>query len=237
VEVENPARALMEIYRALESDHGRLAWWPGRTRLEIIVGAILTQNTSWRNVEKAIATLRTRRMLSIPSLTRVSERTLAHTIRPSGYFRQKARKIKEFLCHLETRYAGRLDRMARVPVGPLRNELLGIWGIGPETADSILLYAFGRPVFVVDTYTHRLVRRHGLHPGGGYEELRSFFERHLGASAELYNDFHAQIVWVGKRFCGVIPKCRECPLAALLPEGGPCGDPPGHGKRRGRRVH
>jgi endonuclease III related protein len=189
----------------------------------VIVGAILTQNTSWRNVEKAIEAMRRRGWLSPRPLAQVHEADLAPVIRSSGYFRQKTRKLRVFLEHLETRHGGRLDRMARVPTTALREELLSIWGIGPETADSILLYAFSRPVFVVDAYTHRVLRRHGLHPGGGYEPVRAFLERHLAGRTELYNDFHAQLVWVGHRFCSTKPRCEDCPLKPLLPRGGVAG--------------
>lgn len=185
----------------------------------MIVGAILTQNTTWRNVEKAIEALRGRGWLSPRPLAEVAEGRLALVIRSSGYFRQKARKLRAFLDHLETNHGGRLDRMARVSTPALRDELLSIWGIGPETADSILLYAFRRPVFVVDAYTHRVLRRHGLHPGGGYESVRAFLEGELAERPDLYNDFHAQFVWVGHRYCGPTPRCEECPLKPLLPEG------------------
>lgn len=199
-----------------------MGWWPGRTRIEIIVGAILTQGTAWKNVERAIAALRRARVLSVPALARIPETELALAIRSSGYYRQKAKKIKAFLDHLFERYEGNLSRMARTPTPALRRELLGIWGVGPETADSILLYAFGRPVFVVDTYTHRLLLRHNLHPGGGYERVRIFLEKHL--EPKLYNDFHAQIVWAGSRFCGTKPRCDDCPLSGLLPPDGPRPD-------------
>lgn len=186
----------------------------------MIVGAILTQNTSWRNVETSIEALRGRGWLSPRPLAMIPEGRLAPVIRSSGYFRQKARKLRAFLDHLNERHGGRLDRMARVPTPALREELLSIWGVGPETADSILLYAFGRPVFVVDAYTHRVLRRHALHPGGGYEAVRSFLEAELGSRPELYNDFHAQLVWVGHRYCGPAPRCEKCPLKPLLPRGG-----------------
>jgi endonuclease III related protein len=208
-----------------------LGWWPGRTRFEIAVGAILTQNTSWKNVEKAIEALRERGWLSPRSLASIPASRLAPVIRSSGYFRQKARKLRTFLDHLETRHGGRLERMARVPTGRLREDLLSIWGIGPETADSILLYAFDRPIFVVDAYTHRVLRRHALHPGGGYEAVRAYLEGHLLDRTDLYNDFHAQFVWVGHRFCGTKPRCEECPLKHLLPEGRPRSDA---GPARGR---
>ncbi|MDM7913900.1 MAG: endonuclease III domain-containing protein [Candidatus Eisenbacteria bacterium] len=215
------AASLLALYEALREDHGTLGWWPGRTRLEIIVGAILTQNTAWTNVEKAIAALRARGWLKLPDLARVPEEDLAAAIRPSGYFRQKAKKIRAFLEVLERRHGGSLARMAQRPTDELREELLGIWGIGPETADSILLYAFGRPVFVVDAYTHRLLHRHDMHPGGGYEHVRAWFGSQIPESAELYNDFHAQIVWVGKERCRTRPRCEGCPLERFLPAGGP----------------
>ncbi len=186
----------------------------------MIVGAILTQNTSWRSVEKAIKALRGRGWLSPRPLAEIPEGRLAPVIRSSGYFRQKARKLRAFLDHLDARHGGRLERMVRVPTSALREELLSIWGIGPETADSILLYAFGRSVFVVDTYTQRVLRRHGLHPGGGYESVRAFLEGHLADRPDLYNDFHAQFVWVGHRYCGPTARCEECPLRRLLPRGG-----------------
>lgn len=147
----------------------------------------------------------------------IPEGRLASTIRSSGYFRQKARKLRAFLAYLSDRHGCNLDRMARVPTPALREDLLSIWGIGPETADSILLYAFRRPVFVVDAYTNRVLRRHALHPGGGYETVRAFLERNLRDRPELFNDFHAQIVWVGHRYCRKSPRCEECPLRSLLP--------------------
>lgn len=149
---------------------------------------------------------------------------LEEAVRSSGYFRQKARKLKLFLAWLDARHGGSLARASRVQTDELRAQLLGIWGIGPETADSILLYVFGRPVFVVDAYTHRVLRRHGLHPGGGYEAVRAFLESNVRKSASLYNDFHAQIVWVGHRFCGTRAHCEACPLRDLLPGGKPMAE-------------
>lgn len=212
---------LRAIYEVLHEDHGPLGWWPGRTRFEIVVGAILTQNTAWKNVEKAILSLRSRRLLSVSAMSMVSEEDLAEAIRASGYYRQKARKLKLFLAWLESRHGGSLARAGRVATEQLRAELLAIWGIGPETADSILLYAFDRPVFVVDAYTHRLLGRHSLHGPAGYEETRAFLEAHIPAAVDLYNDFHAQIVWVGHRYCRATPRCEGCPLRGLLPAGGP----------------
>jgi len=210
---------LLEMYDALVRDHGTLDWWPGRTKLEIVVGAILTQNTAWSNVEKSIAVLKERGWLRIRTLERVPEDRLARAIRSSGYFRQKARKLRAFLRYFRERHGGSFRRMARMGTDSLREELLGIWGIGPETADSILLYALGRPVFVVDAYTHRVLRRHGAHPGGGYEDLRGIIEREIRGTAALYNDLHAQIVWVGHRYCKTRPRCAACPLLPFLPGG------------------
>lgn len=221
LDVSGPGAELKRLYSTLVEDHGALGWWPGRTRLEIIVGAILTQNTAWRNVETAVKELRRRGWLKLDTLSELPESKIAEAIRSSGYFRQKAMKLKLFLGHVQRHHGGRLARMARRSTPELRRELLSIWGVGPETADSILLYAFGRPVFVVDTYTHRLLKRHGLHPGGGYEDVRAFFEEQLPPHADLYNDFHAQIVWVGHRFCGTKPDCDPCPLKRYLSRGGP----------------
>jgi endonuclease III related protein len=219
--VTSPAARLRAIYDALLDEHGPLGWWPGRTAFEIVVGAILTQNTSWKNVEKAIASLRARGWLGTRAMARVREEELAEAIRASGYFRQKARKLRHFLDWLDERHGGSLARAGRLPTEELRSELLGIWGIGPETADSILLYVFGRPVFVVDAYTQRLLSRHGLHPVAPYEEVRAFLERRVPPSVPLYNDFHAQIVWVGNRYCRATPRCEICPLRRFLPRGGP----------------
>ncbi len=211
---------LLAIYETLFSDHGSREWWPGDTPLEIIVGAILTQNTAWANVEKAIAALKTRRWLSIRALREVPQAKLAEAIRPSGYFRQKARKLKAFVAWLDERHGGSLAKARRAGTEILRAELLDIWGIGRETADSILLYAFDRPVFVVDAYTHRILRRHALHPGGGYENVRGTMERLLPRDLDLYNDYHAQLVWAGHHFCRPRPRCESCPLRRYLPATG-----------------
>jgi endonuclease-3 related protein len=224
-------RTVRAIYATLLADHGSRRWWPGETRLEIIVGAILTQNTAWTNVEKAIASLKAERFLSLKGLREVDEARLAETIRASGYFRQKARKLKAFMRWLDGRHGGSLARAARVETGVLRADLLSIWGIGNETADSILLYAFGRPVFVVDAYTHRILRRHALHPGGGYEEVREMMERLLARDAALYNDYHAQLVWAGHHFCRTRPRCEVCPLRRHLPAAGAVLEGPVRGLR------
>lgn len=215
---------LQDYFETLSRSLGPMGWWPGRTPFEVIVGAILTQNTAWTNVEKAIANLRRERLLTPRAIERVSEPRLAKLIRPSGYFRQKAKKLKAFVQFLRAEYGGSLVKMFRTPTPELRRQLLDIWGIGPETADSILLYAGQHAVFVVDAYTYRILGRHGLLPGTGrapdYETVRAFFETRLPRNAQLYNEFHALLVNVGKNWCRTRdPRCEECPLKPHLPSG------------------
>ena len=213
----------MRLYAEMSRALGPMHWWPGRTRFEIIVGAILTQNTAWTNVERAIANLRRAKMLTPEAIASVRPARLAALIRPSGYFRQKAKKLKEFVRFLEDAYGGSLTRMFRTPTAALREQLLAVHGIGPETADSILLYAGSHPVFVVDAYTHRILERHGLSDGEpDYERTRSLIESSLRRDVQLFNEFHALIVNTGKHWCRARqPRCGECPLAPLLPAGSP----------------
>jgi endonuclease-3 related protein len=195
-------------------------WWPGRTSFEIIVGAILTQNTSWSNVELAMKNLRRGKLLTPGAIEAVSFGRLAALIRSSGYFRQKAKTLKAFVRFLRTDHQGSLVKMLRAPTETLREQLLGVHGIGPETADSILLYAARRPVFVVDAYARRLLERHHLaEPKLPYQDVRQFFERGLPPDVPLYNEFHALIVRTGKDYCRASnPRCEECPLLRFLPE-------------------
>lgn len=199
--------------------HGPQFWWPGRTRFEIIVGAILTQNTSWINVERAIANLRREKLLSPTAIEQVSVDHLATLIRSSGYFRQKTKKLKIFVEFLRTCYQGSLNKLFATPTPSLRAQLLAIHGIGPETADSILLYAGNHPVFVVDAYTRRILERHHLaHGKEPYEEIRETFEFNLPPDAKLFNEYHALIVHTGKHFCRKRePDCDHCPLQPFLP--------------------
>jgi endonuclease-3 related protein len=210
---------LREYFDVLHRAHGDQNWWPARCRFEVIIGAILTQNTSWTNVERAIVALRREKLLSPRALEEVSEGKLAELIRSSGYYRQKARKLKAFVGFLRTNYQGSLDRMFRVQTNVLREQLLAVYGIGPETADSILLYAGAHPVFVVDAYTRRMLQRHGLaNEWDTYEEIRGLFERSLPADPELFNEYHALIVHTGKHFCRTKePLCSACPLRGFLP--------------------
>ncbi len=226
------ARDIRRAYRILLTRNGTLGWWPGRSRIEIIVGAILTQNTAWANVEQAIAGLRARSLLSVRGLRAASLADLEAAIRPSGYFRQKALKLKALLALLDNEFGGSLSRMARTPTAALRTQLLATWGIGPETADSILLYAFERPIFVVDAYTQRVAARHGwVAERIDYAGLQRLFTTHLRCDVGLYNDYHAQIVWVGKEFCRTRPHCATCPLGVLLTARSR-GHAAAHGSRR-----
>lgn len=210
---------LDEYYNALFTAFGPQHWWPGRTPFEVVVGAILTQNTSWTNVERAIANLRRARMLTPTAIERSSPTTIEALIRPSGYFRQKARKLKAFCSFLRYEYSGSLKKMFAQPTAVLRQQLLGVFGIGPETADSILLYAGGHPVFVVDAYTKRMLARHGwIKEDAKYDDVRWIFERHFPGDTARFNEFHALIVQTGKRYCRTKePLCGECPLGRYLP--------------------
>jgi endonuclease III related protein len=207
-------------YDALFAAHGPQHWWPGRTAFEVIVGAVLTQNTSWTNVEPCIENLRREKLLTPRAIERVPLPRLARLIRSSGYFRQKAKKLKAFVRFLRVGYRGSLARMFATPTPVLREQLLGIHGVGPETADSILLYAGKHPVFVVDAYTRRMLERHGLtSTQATYEDIRQLFEGSLPPDSKLYNEFHALVVHTGKHYCRARnPRCGECALGFLLPK-------------------
>ena len=212
------AREIRAAYRILRRRNGHLHWWPGESAFEVAVGAILTQNTAWTNVEKAIAGLAASGALTCAGIRALPLPRLAALIRPAGYYRQKARKLKCFVRFLDQRYAGSMAAMAQAPPARLREELLGVWGIGPETADSILLYGCGHLDFVLDAYTRRVAERHGwTGPKASYTQLQELFVRSLRRDVDLYNDYHAQIVWVGKHHCRTKPRCGDCPLHPLLP--------------------
>jgi len=187
----------------------------------VIVGAILTQNTSWKNAERAISNLRSAELMSPAAIEKVSVRRLEQLVRPSGYFRQKARKLKAICAFLRTEFHGSLKRMFDTPTIVLRERLLDVFGIGPETADSILLYAGEHPVFVVDAYTKRMLVRHGwVNDKAKYDGIRWMFEREFPGDVKLFNEFHALIVNAGKNFCRTHdPLCGECPLGRYLEEG------------------
>ncbi len=215
-----PASPLRSYFDALFAAHGPQHWWPGRNRFEIIVGAVLTQNTSWTNVERAIRNLREARLLSPQAIRRIRSRRLEQFLRPSGYFRQKAKTLKSLVNFLFASHAGSLSRLFATRTDILRAQLLGLRGIGPETADSILLYAGKHPVFVVDAYTRRILERHGhAHAKLAYDKIRTMFESVLPADHQLFNEFHALIVHVGKSFCRPNnPRCSECSLSRFLPQ-------------------
>lgn len=210
---------LTTLYNKLFRAYGPQGWWPARTRFEVIVGAILTQNTNWTNVEQAIRNLRKARALTIGAMRSLKVDSLAELIRPSGYFNVKARRLKSFLEHINNNYGGSIDKFFKLPTDALRRELLAVNGIGPETADSILLYAARRPVFVVDVYTTRLLSAHGIITGSeSYDEIQSIFMENLIRDMEMFNEYHALIVRVGKEFCK--PRidartCTECPLGGV----------------------
>jgi endonuclease-3 related protein len=207
---------LNEIYQLLFDRFGPQHWWPGQTQFEIITGAILTQNTNWANVEKAIANLKSADCLTPERLYHLEVSQLAELIRPAGYYNIKTKRLKNFINWLFDNYDGKPANLETVDTGRLRAELLAIKGIGYETADSILLYAFERPVFVVDAYTARIAFRHKLiEPDADYEQLRELFQSNLSEDIRLFNEYHALLVRAGKEFCKPKAKCSGCPLEKL----------------------
>jgi endonuclease III related protein len=214
--MQKTRQQLQKIYTLLLSAFGPQHWWPGETTFEIILGAILTQNTSWTNVAKAIVNLKAADCLSPDKLYTLEPEKIEELIRPAGYFRLKTKRLRNFLQWLFEEYGGNLDRLAQVETRRLREELLSVSGIGPETADSILLYAFERPIFVVDAYTARVAVRHGLIESDiDYAQLQYLFESNLEAEVSLFNEYHALLVRIGKDFCKPRPKCAGCPLESL----------------------
>lgn len=211
------ARDLRRYYRRLLHAYGPQHWWPAESRFEIIIGAILTQNTAWKNVERAIDRLKRAGLMTPEAMHQDSVRGLAGVIRPSGYFNLKAERLKSFVRFLMDHYMGDLDRMVDEPALILRRKLLQVKGIGPETADSILLYVGGHPIFVIDAYTRRVLGRHRLiSPRATYDRLQHFLMDHLWPEAEDYSEYHALLVKVGKEHCGPKPVCSGCPLEEFL---------------------
>jgi endonuclease-3 related protein len=205
---------IRKFYQALHKKFGPQGWWPAETALECILGAVLTQSTSWKNVEKAIDNLKRENLLSIEALSLINTEELALLIRPSGYYNQKAIKIKNFISFLVDEFSGSVDRMFATEKSQLRKKLLSIKGIGPETADSIMLYAGGMPVFVVDAYTWRVLYRHGLVPEvTSYDEIQEVFTDSLTEDAGMFNEYHALLVRLAKDHCRKNnPVCAGCPL-------------------------
>jgi len=205
------------VYERLLASHGHQDWWPADTPFEVMIGAVLTQNTAWINVERAIQRLRGRCALDAAALLALSEEDLADCIRPAGYFNVKARRLRAFCIAFDS--GGGFERGSALPTPELRRTLLAINGVGPETADDILLYAFERPVFVVDAYTRRIFERLGLLAGAEpYETVRAAFEQALGPDTDLFNHYHALIVRHGKDVCRARrPDCAACCLRERCP--------------------
>lgn len=210
---------LLDIYQRLLKHYGTRNWWPAETPFEVIIGAILTQNTNWNNVEKAIANLRQANILTIDAILKLDLVTLEQLIRPSGFFRQKAERLHLFCRYLQKHHQGNLDHLFAQDLSLVRDELLRLKGIGPETADSILLYAGQYPSFVVDAYTYRLFGRLGVLSGKEkYDSVRELFMSQIPEDIQLYNEYHALIVIHCKDICRKKPLCQNCPCADICLE-------------------
>ncbi len=209
---------LLSVYGLLLKHFGRQKWWPAETKFEVVVGAILTQNANWKNVERAITNLKDNDLMEPDRIHRISEERLKALIRPAGYYNSKSRKLKEFTNFLFDNYND-LNEFLALPLEQLREQLLSLWGIGPETADSVILYAAEKPSFVIDAYTKRIFSRLGLvNEEIGYDTLKNFFERSIPRDVSLYKEFHALIVELGKNYCKTKPLCGACPLGKECPE-------------------
>ncbi len=208
--------SLLQVYRYLYAAHGAQQWWPADSVFEVMVGAVLTQNTAWTNVEKAIKNLKSAQALTPEAIVKAHPRRLASWLRPSGYFNVKAKRLRTFCRWLLAQ--GGIAALSSQPTEGLRQALLSVKGIGPETADDILLYAFHRPVFVIDAYTRRIFSRLGLITGKeDYETIRTLFEGALAPDVRLFNEYHALIVRHGKHICRTLPSCGICKLAKTCP--------------------
>ena len=209
---------LKEIYQLLLKAYGPQKWWPAESPLEVMVGAVLTQNTNWQGVEKAIANLKRLNLLDPHKLKAIPTEELSRLIKPAGYFNLKARRLKNLIGMVVEAYGGDLDAMGQAETAQLRQELLQVNGVGPETADSILLYAFHNPIFVVDAYTYRVISRHALiEEEVNYQALQDFFMQYLPLDVDMFNEYHALLVRVGKLHCKRRARCEGCPLEPLLP--------------------
>ncbi|MDF7799868.1 endonuclease III domain-containing protein [Pontiellaceae bacterium B1224] len=207
-----------DAYEAVFDRYGKQRWWPAETQFEMMLGAILTQNTAWTNVEKALSNLRKNDALNFQSLEKASREQIAEWIRPAGYFNQKSGYIKSMIETIRDRFDGSLDQLFSLETSKLRKELLSWKGIGPETADSIILYAAKHPVFVVDAYTKRICSRHGwIDEKATYDAVAKLFTDNLTSDVQLFNEYHALIVRVCKDHCNSKPKCEGCPLESFLP--------------------
>ena len=215
---------LRNMYAALLEAYGTRKWWPAESAFEVVIGAFLTQATAWRSVERSIANLREAGVLSLEGIDGIPLESLRELIRPSGFVQRKAASIKIFVQFLDEQFSGSLEQMAEAPTAELRTQLLALPGVGPETADAILLYALEHPVFVVDEYLRRVVTRHELLPANArYADLQSLGDGAIASptreeTARHANELHALIVEVGKRHCGTTPRCEGCPLQPFLPD-------------------
>lgn len=208
---------LETLYKRFLKALGPQHWWPGDTPFEVAVGAILTQNTNWGNVEKAINNLKSAKTLSARKIHEMPVKELAQLIRPAGYFNVKARRLRAFIDFLMREYNGSMEKMKKEDVPILREELLSVNGIGPETADSILLYALEKPVFVIDAYTKRILSRHNIMgQDESYDKFQEFFHSAIKKDVRLFNEYHALLVMAGKNFCKPKPACDSCPVKDLL---------------------
>lgn len=211
---------LLEVYNRLLARYGPQNWWPGESAFEVMVGAILTQAATWRQVERTIGQLKAEGLFSLEGLRDISEERLALLLRPCGYFNAKARKLKALINHIWERYGGDLGRLLAQPLPDLRDELLSIYGVGEETADDIVLYAAGKPSFVVDAYTRRILKRLGLAPEReSYRAYQELFHGSLPRDARLFNEYHALLVRHGKTTCRAEPLCGGCCLLEMCPTG------------------
>lgn len=204
----------LKIYKKFLEHFGTQGWWPAESKFEIILGAILTQQTTWKNVEKVIENLKNKNLLDPSKLANAKLGEIEKLIRQTGFYKQKARRLRDFSKYLVERYNGDLGKLFSKPLNELRKELLNLSGIGYETADSILLYAGNKRIFVIDAYTKRLCERLGI-KRKGYEKLRIFFEKNLPRNIGIYKEFHALIVQLGKNYCKIKPVCNKCPLNAV----------------------
>ncbi|MCL6611999.1 MAG: endonuclease III domain-containing protein [Peptococcaceae bacterium] len=212
---------LLEIYRRLDGHFGPRGWWPAETPFEVCVGAILTQNVAWRNVVKAVAALKEEGLLGVDAIYRAPREKIAGLIRPARYYNQKAARLKDFCSLVVERHGGDLGKLFALPLAELRRQLLGVRGIGKETADSIILYAAQKPVFVVDAYTARIFSRLGIFPAQwGYDRIQDFFTRNLPRDTALFNQYHALIDGAGHYYCSNTPRCGGCPLAEICKSNG-----------------
>jgi endonuclease-3 related protein len=210
-----------QVLAKLLASYGPQHWWPGDSPLEVMVGAVLVQNTAWKNVERAIDNLRVANLLDAEKILALEDAQLEVLIRPTGYFRRKAARLRRLLEFFVHEYGGSITAMQASDVHVLREGLLGVSGVGPETADAILLYALEKPVMVVDTYTHRVFARHGWVPNDiDYHQLQEHLLSELPVDAATYNELHALIVQIGKDHCRKTARCESCPLVELLPETG-----------------